>query len=223
MGQVVRKDRAAEDIVEDADKTLTNARSRGGRWQELAEARLAPSYTWFNDINEQRESADRAHAPRAAAIVTAKDQADRKIAKAHDIIWNEVGRPAQDAAFSVLFPDGTGSYSDGETAEQPDRMRVLVTLLGSNIHPKLSRQTATTCAAEILADAELLGNALTAGRETGARVKVLSRVRTALARVVHADLTSLKRLYKAEGFSEAEIHMVIPDRPSKTKKDDDEP
>lgn len=47
---------------------------------------------------------------------------------------------------------------------------------------------------------------------------MLSHVRTALAKVVQAELANLKRLYKAEGFTEAEIHGVIPDRPSKTKK-----
>jgi hypothetical protein len=31
-------------------------------------------------------------------------------------------------------------------------------------------------------------------------------------------MAKLKRLYKAEGFSEAEIHAVIPDRPDKTTK-----
>ncbi len=47
---------------------------------------------------------------------------------------------------------------------------------------------------------------------------MFSRVRMALGKVVQAELTNLKRLYKAEGFSEAEIHVVIPDRPGKTKK-----
>ena len=49
------------------------------------------------------------------------------------------------------------------------------------------------------------------------KVKVLGRVRTALAKVVHSDLSNLKRVYKVEGFSEAEIHAVIPDRPVKKK------
>jgi len=32
------------------------------------------------------------------------------------------------------------------------------------------------------------------------------------------QLAQLKRAYKAEGFSEADIHSVIPDRPRSTKK-----
>ena len=32
------------------------------------------------------------------------------------------------------------------------------------------------------------------------------------------QLAQLKRAYKAEGFSEADVHSVIPDRPRSTKK-----
>lgn len=60
--------------------------------------------------------------------------------------------------------------------------------------------------------------AVQAWRQTGEQVSVLSRVRTALGKVVQAELTNLKRAYKIEGFSESEIHAVIPDRPGKTKK-----
>ncbi len=36
---------------------------------------------------------------------------------------------------------------------------------------------------------------------------------TSLARAAQIELNQLKRLYKAEGFNEADIHTVIPDRP----------
>jgi hypothetical protein len=34
-----------------------------------------------------------------------------------------------------------------------------------------------------------------------------------LARAIQMELSRLKRRYLAEGFTEAEIHQVIPDRP----------
>jgi len=49
------------------------------------------------------------------------------------------------------------------------------------------------------------------------RVELLRRVRRALATVAHADLTALKRLYKNEHFSQADIHGVIPDRPASSR------
>jgi hypothetical protein len=217
MGEIIRKDAGTDNIVNDGGKTLTNAKARGGRWQELAEQRLAPALVLFADIDTQSKAAEENHAPRAATIVARNRQADQKIGKVYDTVWNEVGRPGHDAALSVIFPEGIGSYTEGTTADQPDRMAILVTLLESGIHPKLSKATADAGAAEIASEAALLEAAITAGRPTGAKAKVLSRVRTALGKVVHAELTSLKRLYKAEGFSEAEIHTVIPDRPSKKK------
>jgi hypothetical protein len=44
-------------------------------------------------------------------------------------------------------------------------------------------------------------------------VRQLGRVKTALARVAQMQLANLKRVYKAQGFSEADIHAVIPDHP----------
>ncbi len=220
MGQIIRKDKATGGILLDASKTLTNATVRGGRWKTLAELRLAPAYALFTDIETQQKAAEDAHAPIAATMVALGVQANRKIGKVYDTIWNEVGRPGSDAALSVIFPEGAGYYTEGDTHEQPERMKILVTLLDAGIHPKLSKSIAEACALEIASEAATLEAAVTAGRQTGAKVKVLSRVRTALGKVVHAELTSLKRLYKAEGFSEAEIHAVIPDRPLKTKKVD---
>jgi len=42
-------------------------------------------------------------------------------------------------------------------------------------------------------------------------VEMLGRMRTVMARSSQRELAALKRLYKAEGFTEAEIHTVIPD------------
>ena len=44
------------------------------------------------------------------------------------------------------------------------------------------------------------------------RVTLLQREKTALGRAAQMELAHLKRLYKSEGFSEADIHSVIPDR-----------
>ena len=95
-------------------------------------------------------------APNAAKVVTLNQQADKKIGKVYDTVWNEVGRPGTDAALSVIFPDGIGYYTEGDTSEQPERMKILVTLLGAEIHPQLSAATANACAAEITLEADAL-------------------------------------------------------------------
>jgi len=218
MGQVIRKDAAVEDIIGDASTTLTNATARGGKWKDLAEQRLPPVLMLFSNIEAQRKAAEDQHAPHAAAIAAQNDRADKTIGKVYDTIWNEVGRPAWDASLAVIFPDGIAYYAEGDTSEQPDRMEILTTLLEAGIHPKLSKETAVGGATEIATEANALRAVVEAGRKTGAKVKVLGRVRTALGRVVQAELSSLKRMYKAEGFTETEIHAVIPDRPASRGK-----
>ncbi|MDI1442975.1 hypothetical protein [Polyangium sp. 6x1] len=214
MGEIIRKNAAAGDIITDAQTTLTQARARGGRWHELAEGRLGSALALHASVEAQRNAAEETLAPLRAQIDTRNDKADKTIGKVYDILWNEIGRPAYDAALSVIFPDGIASYAEGDTGEQPERMDVLVQLLQSGIHPKLSHATAASAAAEIKAESDALRAAVEAARKPAAQLKVLGRVRTSLARVVHAELSNLKRLYKIEGFSEAEIHAVIPDRPT---------
>ncbi|TKC94598.1 hypothetical protein [Polyangium fumosum] len=217
MGEIIRRDGAAGDIFEDAGDTLTNAKARGGRWQELAEQRLGASLALVANVEAKYKAAQEVLAPLVAQIDARNRKADATLGKNYDIIWNEVGRPAYDAALSVLFPDGIAYYAEGDTDGQPDRMEILVELLGVGIHPKLSKETAASTAAEITADGDALRVAVESARKPAAQVKILGRVRTSLAKVVHSELTNLKRLYKIEGFSEAEIHTVIPDRPSKKK------
>jgi len=61
-----------------------------------------------------------------------------------------------------------------------------------------------------------------AARMPVAGVTLLERTRTALGRAAQFELASLKRAYKNEGMSEAEIHAIIPDRPpAKTKAQKD--
>ena len=88
--------------------------------------------------------------------------------------------------------------------------------LGTNLHPKLAPEVAQAAAAEVRASAAELRQALDAVREPSAQVEILERVRTAIARNAGTELAHLKRSYKAAGFTEAEIHAVIPDRPRKT-------
>jgi hypothetical protein len=218
MGQVIRRDAAVEDILADAQTTLTNAKARGDKWQEFAEQRLGSALALHASIEVKLKAAEEALAPLAAKVAAQNQKADDLIGKNYDIIWNEVGRPAYDASLSVIFPDGIAYYAEGDTSEQPDRMEILVELLKAGIHPKLSKKTAESAAAEILEESNALRVAVEATQKPAAQVKVLSRVRTSLAKVVHAELSNLKRAYKVEGFSEADIHSVIPDRPGKAKK-----
>lgn len=54
------------------------------------------------------------------------------------------------------------------------------------------------------------------GRSHGRRNP--SQCSTALGRVAHFELASLKRTYKNAGMNEAAIHAIIPNRPLPKKK-----
>lgn len=213
MGNVIKPKMAADSIIADARTTLTQAVARGGRWRDLAELRIAPVLALLTGVEGQLAGARAQAAPLRAARDAEDHRADDLLGRVSDDTWNAVGRPANDPALAILFPGGFGYYAEGDVESQPDRMEVLAQLLEANLHPKLNPATAQALAAEVRAGAEALQQAVDAARTPVARVGVLERVRTAMARSIAMELAHLKRLYKAEGFTEADIHTVIPDRP----------
>jgi hypothetical protein len=218
MGEIIRKSAAADDIIADVRVTLMNARAKGGRWKALAEEQLGTVVALIENVEGRRGQAEEAVAPLLAALDAKDDEADRLLGRVSDEIWNEVGRPAADPALSLLFPGGIAYYADGDTEGQPDRMDLLAELLEANIHPLLPAAEAKGHARDIRAQAKGLRAAVEAARAPRARVDLLARVRRAVAMSAQVALTGLKRLYKNEHFSEADIHAVIPDRPAAGRK-----
>jgi hypothetical protein len=212
MGVIIRKTAATEDIIADLRVTLANARARSGPWAALAEAQIATAVALI-DSTEARMAQAQDHAdPLVAALDAKHEEADRLLERIWDEIWNEVGRPAADPALATLFPGGVSYYADGDVEAQPDRMELLAALLESNAHPRLAPVTSTSLAKRIYASATTLRSAVNAARGPSARVGLLQRVRRAIAATALKALANLKRSYKIEGFSESDIHTVIPDR-----------
>lgn len=218
MGTVIRKDAAIEDILADCRTTLTMATAMGGIWKERADERISPVVTLFDSVDTQLQAAELTLTPLTAAVVAKDAVADALLGRISDEIWNIVGRPAADPALAVLFPGGIAYYAEGATEAQPDRMEVLAQLLLAGIHPKLPKDKAAAAAAEVTTAGESLRDAVEAARKPAAKVGALQRIRSSIARVAQIELTNLKRLYKAAGYTETEIHSVIPDRPVKASK-----
>jgi hypothetical protein len=103
-------------------------------------------------------------------------------------------------------------YADGDTEDQPDRMELLAQLLERGMHPKLTKAQAHGAAKKARDSAVSLRAVLDDGRMPIAKVELFRRIRTATGRAAQFELASLKRSLKNDGFSEAEIHGVIPDR-----------
>jgi hypothetical protein len=218
MGEVIRKSAAAAEIMADVRTSLANARARGGDWRSLAEAKLAALIPLVDTVEARLRAAEAELVPLRAAVQARDDEADRLLGRISDEIWNEVGRPATDPALSILFPNGIAYYAEGSEQAQPARMDLLAELLEASLHPHLPADTAKAHAQAIRASATSLREAVDAAAEPSARVELLTRIRRALASNAQTELASLKRLYRGDHHSEADIHSVIPDRPTNARK-----
>jgi hypothetical protein len=215
MGDVIPKTAAAETIMADVETTLSRATARGGKWADLANKMVRNAINLYITIGAERQKAEAELRSLVAAVDAQDDLADRLIAQISDDVWNKIGRPAFDPTYDVVFPNGISYYTGGPDAEQPERMELLAQLLEMNIITRLSQEEAKSMAArlrEVTASYRQVLAPLAAPR---ARLQMFERAVTALAHSAQIALAHLKRLYRAEGFSEAEIHTVIPDHPRK--------
>lgn len=217
MGEVIRRDAAAQDILADARTTLANAKARGGDWLVTAEERLGAAIGLAESIGAQRQDAERVEAPAQAELSAADQAADLLLGRVSDDVWNTVGRPGQDPALDILFPGGIAYYADGDTHGQPDRMRLLAELLASGLHPRLPADRAKSLADEIRSAAQALEVKTTAARASRAKAELLRRAETSIARFSQRALAGLKRVWLADGKTEVEVHQVIPNRPTPPK------
>lgn len=218
MGEVISRKASRDRIIDDVSTTRTRAATRAtastadaSAWA-VAESRLGPVLTLWSNTLAKAEAAKAEVAPVEAALDVANDTSDDVIKGISDTVWNELGRPANDPVFELLFPGGTGSYAEVEVEDQPSMMLLLAELLETNPHPKIAPTVAPKVAA--LREAALkLEAAVDAARKPRSKAKLYDRMLTAVARSAHFELAKLKRYWKSEGLSEADIHAVIPDRP----------
>lgn len=210
MPALIRNDAAAADILADVAQTLSKARAKGGTWKSTADEKLGPIVALAENIAERLTKARKDLAPLEAAIEAEDEVADPLIGHISDEIWNAVGRPATDPILSVLFPGGIAYYTDGPDDEQPDRMELLAELLEMGLHPKLDAKVGRKHAADIRKEGTKYGALVDKARVPRARVKLLEKMQIAIAHAAHVELTNLKRRYKSDGHSDADIHAVIP-------------
>ena len=216
IGRVAHRFRRLRAVV-DARTTLTNAEAKGGRWHELAAARLTEPLRLAAATEARIAEARSAATPAIAALEAADAEADRLLGRTSDEIWNDVGRPGTDAALSILWPGGIGYYTDAPIEEQPVRMEILAGLLEAGVHRGLTPERGAEYASRVRGASARLRERVDAAREPRVRLAAAERMLTSVGKAVQIALVNLKRAYKSEGFTEAEIHAVIPDRPAKKK------
>ena len=217
MGQVISSKAAADDIFADIKTTQVNAAARGGKWQELSDQRLTPVSAVVGNLLLRIAAAENDLLPLRAAVDAQDIHSDKFIGQLSDEIWNDIGRPAYDPTYDCVFPGGIAYYTGGADEEQPDRMDLLADLLEMNLISKLDPAKVTDMVQRLRAETETYRQTIAAFAKPSKRLQQTQRAKTAVAQCARMELAHLKRLYKAAGFSEADIHTVIPDHP-RTKK-----
>lgn len=220
MGEVIRKTAAMSDILDDFGTAHSRALAKGGIPAKIAGERLSPLAGLIGTMLGEQKAAKDAAAPLVLQLDVANERADKAVGAAADAIWNAVGRPGpgSDAALSILFPGGNTFHVDGDVTEQPDKMDLLVQLLGAGLHPKLPAADAKQASDSIAAEAVVLRAAVEAARAPQAKALLMDRVIQAIARAAAIELANFKRVLKANHLSETEIHSIIPDRSSPAPK-----
>lgn len=214
MGEVIRRTAAVGDILSDVRESQTRAQAAGGLYKSLADQTLKPALQLCELIDGKWRAAVAKAEPLVAAQAAANVHADQLIARTSDSLWNDVGRPANDPQYDLLFPSGITFYTDGADAEQPERMDLLAEMIESGLHSLLEAKKAKDYAKQIRDEAAAFDAAIEAARKPRTRAAMYERMRSAAIRSAHGALTSYKRLLKANNISEAKIHEIIPDRPS---------
>lgn len=217
MGEVITKQAAVEDIAADLDTTLVNAAARGGMWAKFAEEMVRPSVDLLAEIELEVTATSAAVTRLTQDVEVRDDEADALLAAGYDEIYNLAGRPGNDVILSLLYPGGSSAYTGAATAEQPVHMNMLARLLERRLHPAIPADRALAMAAEVRVAARRLREAVQALAGPAAELAMLTTMRSVLARAGQVQLVRLKRTWKGQGASEADIHQVIPDRPRPRK------
>lgn len=209
MGQIIRWDAAAEDILSDAKLTAAQARARGGEWQVTADARLGAILSLADAVRERLEEAVGFTAPANRMLQMEVKNAEALVGRIADGCWVLAGRPVHDPALDVLF--GRTVLASARIEDHADRLELLEDLLAKGAHPRIPKDRAEAYSLEVGRASKVLRELIDAIRPLRARVALAEEMQRAVALSAHAALTCLKRGWKADGKREAEIHELIPD------------
>jgi len=219
LGEIIRAGAAREDIISDARTALENASVRDDAWKLPAEERLGMVLTLVDSLEAERKALAIKVGPLTAAVDKENGAADLVLVREVESLFDKGGRRRNDPLLAVLAPGGAAAYTDGPTDEQPLRMALFAGLLKKVGHKRIAKAETDAAGARVQAAIAPLAAAIDVAKVPVAELALVDTTITRLAKILRIELVGLKQGWKSDGFSEAEIHEVIPDRPS-TKKPD---
>ncbi len=217
MGQVIPRNSSPERIFGDTNTALAKARSRSDAIKSAAEARLGPIEVAISTNKENFKAAKAAALVASTRLEAADASSDLTVGKVIDLAWNELGRPAHSLDYTLIVGSGKQDWTDGDPLEQHLPMGVLANRFRESTVPALQANK-EAWAVEIEQKAAVQKAAATASKDADAPVYAFVAQQRSLANLAHVALTRLKRDYKSEGMTEAQIHEIIPDYTPRTTK-----
>jgi hypothetical protein len=218
MGEVISGTADVNRIRDDVRTSLNNAISRGGDIAAAAQSRLGPSVDAMDSASKILETAAAAEAAAWSPVLAADDVADTTIGATRDEMYNALGRPQHSVHMDHVFPGGIGTYTAGDPRGQPVLMQVLETRIRSATASQWTDPLRDKWATAIAAARVPLATAVDAHRPAEAALTVAEAGFRAAVRAAHSKLGAFKRDLKNLGLTEAQIHDIIPDRPSSSGK-----
>jgi hypothetical protein len=213
MGSIILRMAAVEAIEEVIAKTLQQARQRDDEVRGRVEAKLTPHEPAIEAARaEQGVMEARAGDARARATYLA-DRAAQTVGEVADEIWNALDRPGADVTYAMLLPGGVAFITGESPARQAVLMRVLAEKLRKTQDARLEQTRLDAWAERVEVGAGPLWDAALAALAAEGRAYHARQARAHVARTAWRELPRLKRELLNEGWSEADIHRVIPDVP----------
>jgi hypothetical protein len=213
MGSIILRMAAVEAIEEVIAKTLQQARQRDDEVRGRVEAKLGPHEPAIEGARaEQGVMEARAGDAHARATYLA-DRAAQTVGEVADEIWNALDRPGADVTYAMLLPGGVAFIKNEAPARQAVLMRVLAEKLRKTQDARLEQTRLDAWAERVEEGAGPLWDAAVAALAAEGRAYHARQARAHVVRTAWRELPRLKRELLNEGWSEADIHRVIPDVP----------
>lgn len=212
MGVVITKNAAIADILADLRTAVDKAASRGGVWSEEAQKVLANPAVRAFGADEALEQADEALRLERIALELAVRAADLGVANAHDALWNRLDRPKDHPELEVIIPSPLREFTSQPPGDKPQWLDAMAQMLEEGLLSEVPLQDCVDVATELRARSAALVTVLERWEKARKQRTLKNALRKGYVRAARIQLVHLKRIYKARGKSEADIHRVIPDR-----------
>lgn len=221
MGRMIHSSAAADKILRDVTITLAVAEATGADMHADAQGYLSDALAQSAEIDTLLEENSTLLVRYRAQLQAGNERSNDVIQQVRDEFFNLIGRGSRDPTFKRIFAGGGGPYAAFTPRQKAVALELLASAIETHRHRRVSDEDVARLTGLLRDEAATMTEILAVLLPAIVEGRVLQAQRTAAAQMAHQRLTALKRFWLGEGLSEAEIHEVIPSRPTKRKAADE--